>query len=149
MPEPRLSVLIVARNEERNLEECLASTRFADEQVVIVDAASEDATLEIARRLADVVSIRTFDHFANQRNAALDLASGDWVLSIDADERVTPDLAVEIRQTLADCSHSHAGFRVPHPERSSGASLPVFGNSAGSSPPPLPARMRPVDWPGS
>ena len=113
MPEPRLSVLIVARNEERNLEECLASTRFADERVVVVDAASEDATLEIARRLADVVSIRTFDHFANQRNAALELASGDWVLSIDADERVTPELAVEIRQALADCSHSHAGFRVP------------------------------------
>ena len=64
MVEPRLSVLIVAHNEERNLEECLASALFADERVVVVDAASEDATLEIARRLADVVSIRTFDQFA-------------------------------------------------------------------------------------
>jgi glycosyltransferase involved in cell wall biosynthesis len=103
----------VARNEEANLEECLASTHFADERVVVVDAASEDATLEIARRLADVVSIRAFDHFANQRNAALELASGDWVLSIDADERVTPELAMEIQQALDDRSHCHAGFRVP------------------------------------
>ena len=113
MHEPRLSVLIVARNEERNLEACLASAGFADERVVVVDAASDDATLAIARRLADVAAVRAFDHFANQRNAALELASGDWVLSIDADERVTPELAAEIRQALADRSHSHAGFRVP------------------------------------
>jgi glycosyltransferase involved in cell wall biosynthesis len=113
MPEPRLSVLIVARNEEQNLPGCLESVRFADERVVVVDESSQDATLAIARQLADSVSIRAFDHFANQRNAALALATGDWVLSIDADERVTPELAAEIRARLADPASDFAGFRVP------------------------------------
>ena len=113
MPEPRLSVLVVARNEAANLEACLASARFADERVVVVDAASQDATLEIARRHAELVSVRAFDNFANQRNAALGLASGDWVLAIDADERVTPELAAEIRGRLGDPALACVGFRVP------------------------------------
>jgi glycosyltransferase involved in cell wall biosynthesis len=113
MPDPRLSVLIVARNEETNLVACLDSAGFADERVVVVDACSEDATLELARRLADVVSVRAFDNFANQRNAALALTSADWVLSLDADERVTPELAAEIRIRLADPSNTSVGFRVP------------------------------------
>jgi len=113
MLEPRLAVLIVARTEEKNLAACLNSARFANERVVVVDASSEDATFEIARRLADVVSVRAFDNFADQRNAALALASADWVLSIDADERVTPELAAEIRRRLADSSNTCVGFRVP------------------------------------
>ena len=113
MPEPRLTVLIVARNEERNLPGCLESVQFADERVVVVDESSQDGTLEIAQRHADIASIRAFDHFANQRNAALALATGDWVLSIDADERVTPELAGEIRDRLADPASEFAGFRVP------------------------------------
>jgi glycosyltransferase involved in cell wall biosynthesis len=113
MPEPRLSVLVVARNEEQNLSECLDAARFADERVVVVDAASQDASLEIARREADVVAVRPFDNFANQRNEALALASGVWVLSIDADERVTPELAAEIRGRIADPAHEFVGFRVP------------------------------------
>jgi glycosyltransferase involved in cell wall biosynthesis len=113
MREPRLAVLVVARNEEENLAACLHSCRFADERVVVVDASSEDATLEIARLEADVVSVRAFDNFANQRNAALGLASADWVLSIDADERITPELAAEIRSRVADSSNTCVGFRVP------------------------------------
>ncbi len=113
MPELRLAILIVARDEEMNLADCLESARFADERIVVVDASSTDGTLDIARRLADVVLIREFDNFANQRNAALVRASADWVLSIDADERVTPDLAVEIRHRLSDSSNAYVGFRVP------------------------------------
>jgi glycosyltransferase involved in cell wall biosynthesis len=113
MPEPRLSVLVVARNEAMNLEGCLVSARFADERVVVVDAASEDATLEIARRHADRVCVRGFDDFSSQRNAALRLASGDWVLAIDADERVTPELAAEIRGRLGQPTLGVVGFRVP------------------------------------
>jgi glycosyltransferase involved in cell wall biosynthesis len=113
MHERRLSVLVVARNEALNLAECLESARFADERVVVVDAACQDATLEIAHRYAEVVSVRAFDNFANQRNAALDLSSGSWVLSIDADERVTPELAAEIRRLLADPSLELVGFHVP------------------------------------
>jgi glycosyltransferase involved in cell wall biosynthesis len=113
MPEPRLSVLVVARDEERNLEGCLASARFADERVVVVDAASRDGTLEMARREAEVVLVRAFDNFAAQRNAGLERASGDWVLSIDADERVTPDLADEIRAAIGDPGRTENGYRVP------------------------------------
>ncbi len=113
MPEPRLSVLVVAKNEAANLEECLVSARFADERVVVVDAASQDATLAIARRRADLVRVRAFDNFADQRNAALALASGDWVLAIDADERVTPELAAEIRRRLGEGGPGRVGYRVP------------------------------------
>jgi glycosyltransferase involved in cell wall biosynthesis len=111
--EPRLSVLVVAKNEAHNLRGCLASASWTDERVVVVDPASRDVTLEIAKREADVVVLRIFDNFANQRNAALALASGAWVLSIDADERVTPALAAEIRRVISDPATSERGFRVP------------------------------------
>jgi glycosyltransferase involved in cell wall biosynthesis len=113
MREPRVSVLVVAKNEAHNLPGCLASTSWADERVVVVDPGSRDATLEIANREADVVVLRAFDHFANQRNSALPLLSGDWVLSIDADERATPALAAEIRRVISDPMTSECGFRVP------------------------------------
>jgi glycosyltransferase involved in cell wall biosynthesis len=113
MPEPRLSALVVAKNEAHNLAGCLAAARGADERVVVVDASSRDATLEIARREADIVAVRVFDDFASQRNAALALATGDWVLSIDADERVTPTLAAEIRRVISDRDSPYRGFHVP------------------------------------
>lgn len=110
---PRISVLVVAKDEADNLADCLAAVQWADERVVVVDAASRDATLAIARRDADVVTVRAFDDFASQRNAALALATGDWVLSVDADERVTPELAAEIRRVIADTESPHHGYRVP------------------------------------
>src|SRR5262249_44491157 len=113
MPEPRVSVLVVARDEAHNLADCLASVRWADQRVVVVDSRSRDATLELARREADVVAVRVFDDFAGQRNAARALASGDWVLAIDADERVTPALADEIRRVISDPNGPYRGFRVP------------------------------------
>jgi len=113
VPEPRISALIVAKNEEANLPGCLASVAFADERVVVVDPSSVDDTRGVAERLADVVIVREFDDFASQRNAGKVAASGDWVLSIDADERVTPELAAEIRAILADPSNPRAGFRLP------------------------------------
>ncbi len=113
MPEPRLSVLVVARNEAHNLAGCLAAARFADERVVVVDAHSRDETLGIARRDADIVAVRPFDDFAAQRNFALSLATGDWVLSVNADERISPELAAEIRQALADPACPMRGYRMP------------------------------------
>ena len=113
MSEPRLSVLVVAKNEAHNLGECLVSASWADELVVVVDPTSRDATLEIAQREADVVAIRNFDDFASQRNAGRELATGDWVLSIDADERVTPALAAEIRRVISDPAAPYRGYRVP------------------------------------
>lgn len=111
--DPKLSVLILAKNEAHNLPACLHSVSWADELIVIVDKASEDQTEEIARRGADLVAVRTFDDFASQRNAALELASGDWVLAVDADERPTPELAREIRRIIGEPFRPHAGYRVP------------------------------------
>ncbi len=113
MHERRLSVLVVAKDEEQNLADCLAAARWADERVVVVDASSCDATLAIARRNADVVLVREFDDFASQRNAGLAAASGDWLLSVDADERVTPELATEVRRVIDDTAAPYRGYRVP------------------------------------
>ena len=107
---PTISALIVARNEADHLADCLASLTWVDETIVVVDAASTDATEAIARRLATRVLVRPFDDFATQRNAALGLASGDWVLAVDADERSTPALAAEIRRAIES---DRVGFRVP------------------------------------
>jgi glycosyltransferase involved in cell wall biosynthesis len=112
MPEPRVSILIVAKDEENNLAECLRATSWAFERVVVVDAASRDATVEIAEREADVILVRAFDDFGSQRNAGLSLATGDWVLSVDADERVSPELAGEIRRRIADPATPYCGFRL-------------------------------------
>jgi glycosyltransferase involved in cell wall biosynthesis len=113
MREPRVTVLVVAKNEAHNLAGCLARARWADETVVVVDPASRDDTIAVARREADIVAVRPFDDFASQRNFALGLASGDWVLSVDADERVTPALAAEIRSVIADAENPVRGYRVP------------------------------------
>lgn len=114
MPEsPTLSALIVARDEAANLAGCLEALAWADEIVVVVDRASRDDTEEIARRQAHRVLLRSFDDFAAQRNAGLDLARGDWVFAVDADERATPSLAAEIRALIADPAREFAGHRVP------------------------------------
>lgn len=113
MPDLRISALILAKNEAENLPGCLASVAWADEVIVVVDRASQDQTQAIAEQTADRVEVRTFDDFASQRNAALALASGDWVFAIDADERASPELAEEIRRVTADPDRTHNGFRVP------------------------------------
>ena len=113
MPDSRISVLILAKNEAQNLPECLATVDWANEVIVVVDRASRDQTQAIAQRRADLVAVRTFDDFASQRNAALDLASGEWIFAIDADERATPELAAEIRRVTSSAGLRHSGFRVP------------------------------------
>lgn len=98
---PKLSVIIITLNEERNITDCLASVAFADE-VVIVDSGSSDATQAVARKLgARVVVTSDWPGFGLQKNRALNLAQFEWVLSLDADERVTPELAKEIQMVVA------------------------------------------------
>ena len=113
MADPRVSVLILAKNEAENLPDCLATVTWANEVIVVVDRASRDQTRAIAYRGADLVAVRTFDDFASQRNAALAMASGDWVFAIDADERATPELAAEVRRVTTDPRTPHNGYRVP------------------------------------
>jgi glycosyltransferase involved in cell wall biosynthesis len=112
MSEPTVSALVLARDEAHNLPSCLAALSWADERIVVVDPMSRDATLTIARGLADRVIVRPFDDFASQRNAALAVARGDWAFAVDADERSSPAQAREVRQRIRQ-AHAPAGFRVP------------------------------------
>jgi glycosyltransferase involved in cell wall biosynthesis len=96
-----LSACVIARNEERSLPDCLASVGFCQE-IVLVDSGSTDATVKIARAAGARVIEQPWLGFAAQRNVALDHASGKWVLEIDADERVSPQLADDIERFLAD-----------------------------------------------
>lgn len=95
-----LSVVVITRNEQDNLAPCLDTVPFADE-IVIVDDYSEDATLEVARRYTDRIFTRRLERFGRQKQFAIEQARSDWILVLDADERVTPELAEEIAAVLA------------------------------------------------
>jgi glycosyltransferase involved in cell wall biosynthesis len=107
----RLSVLVLTLNEERNIVECLESVRWADE-IVVVDSGSTDRTVELAGAFTEKVYQIEWKGYGATRNLALDRTSGDWILWLDADERVQPDLAAEIRAILALPDVRVSGFRV-------------------------------------
>ena len=104
-----LTAIVLTLNEEKHLADCLASLRWAP-RVVVFDCFSTDGTLEIARAAGAEVLQRAWDNFAGQRNAALAAVQSEWVLFVDADERVTPDLAQEIQAALA---RPQAGWWIP------------------------------------
>lgn len=98
---PTLSVIVITKNEARNIADCLSSVAFADQKIVL-DSGSTDATLAIATdQGAQTVVNANWQGFGVQKNRALALASGDWVLSLDADEKLTPPLIQEIQAVLA------------------------------------------------
>lgn len=97
-----LSAVVIAENEERMLPGALASLKFADEIIVVIDRATTDGSATVARKAGAKVFRRTFDTFAAQKNFGIRKATSDWVLILDADERVTPQLAVSIRNALSD-----------------------------------------------
>lgn len=97
---PSLSVTVITKNEAHNIEACLRSVAFADE-VIVLDSGSTDETVQLAVALGAKVSERLdWKGFGIQKNRALTLASSDWILSIDADERVTPKLQAEIQAVI-------------------------------------------------
>ena len=106
-----LSVAIITHNEERNLARTLQSVAWAD-QVVIVDAHSTDETTPIARAAGALVIVRDWPGFSAQKNFALSQCTCDWILSLDADEEVSPDLAQEIQALLAHPPAADA-FHLP------------------------------------
>ncbi|MGH7356129.1 MAG: glycosyltransferase family 2 protein [Candidatus Rokuibacteriota bacterium] len=101
MSQIRLSVTVVTRNEEARIRACLDSVAWADE-IVVVDAESEDKTVRIAREVTERVFVRPWPGFAVQKNFAIEQARGEWILSLDADETVTPELREEIQALVRD-----------------------------------------------
>ncbi len=95
-----IAAVIITRNEEADIERCLRSVSFCDE-IVVVDAQSTDRTREIAERYTKLVRVMPWQGFVRQRNEALASASCEWVLSIDADEEVTPELRAEILAAIS------------------------------------------------
>jgi hypothetical protein len=96
----RIAAIVLTLNEERNIVDCLASLAWADRRVV-VDSFSADRTVELARQAGAEVIQHPFENYAQQHNAAMQRVEADWVLFVDADERVTPELAAEIQAVVA------------------------------------------------
>ncbi|GAB4190761.1 MAG: glycosyltransferase family 2 protein [Roseiflexaceae bacterium] len=109
-----LSVAIIARDEERHIGAALASVAgLADEALVLLDERTSDGTAAIARAHGARVLAEPWRGFPAQRNRALELCGSDWVLFLDADERVAPELATEIAQTLCNADRQVAGYWIP------------------------------------
>jgi len=107
-----LSVIIIAQNEEDRIETCLQSISSIADEIIVLDSGSKDKTVEIARRYTELVYETDWPGYGIQKQRALDKASCEWVLSIDADEALTPELRKEINRVLS--SHpDETGFNLP------------------------------------
>jgi glycosyltransferase involved in cell wall biosynthesis len=107
----KLTVTVITRDEAANIEAALRSVSWADE-IIVVDSHSADDTVSRARPLATRVVSREWPGYSAQKNYAAEIASNDWILSLDADERVSPELAEEIRQVLRR-GPEQCGYRIP------------------------------------
>jgi len=106
-----ISAIIITNNEEKRIADCLKSLEWVDE-IVVVDSFSEDNTENICRQFNCNFLQRAFDSFDKQKNFALDKATGQWILSIDADERISKELAKEINETINQQTDI-SGFIIP------------------------------------
>jgi glycosyltransferase involved in cell wall biosynthesis len=108
--KPKISATVICKDEEHNIEECLTSVSWCDE-IIVVDSGSRDRTVEIAKKFTDRVVFHEWPGYIAQKNFALDQATGDWVLCIDADERCTPELKEAIEKGVAE-SDGLSGFEM-------------------------------------
>lgn len=106
-----LTVIILTRNEAHQVRACIEAARLVSDTVLVFDSASEDETVSLAQAAGARVLQRSFDNYANQRNAALNAATTPWVFFVDADERVTPELAGEVRRAVRE--EDKVGWWVP------------------------------------
>jgi (heptosyl)LPS beta-1,4-glucosyltransferase len=106
-----VTATVITKNEAGAIAEALKSLSWADE-IIVVDAESTDDTVAIARQFTDRVYVRPWTGYVDQKNHVASLASHDWIFSLDADERVSPELSAEIRSLLA-AGPSEAGYRMP------------------------------------
>lgn len=108
--DPTLKGVIIALNEEDHIQACIASMDWVDD-VVVFDAYSRDATVELAQDAGAHVIQNPFENFAQQRNAALDAVEADWILFVDADERTPPALGTEVRRVISE--RPETGWWIP------------------------------------
>lgn len=108
---PLVTVTVIAKNEAETLADALRSVSWADE-IIVIDSESTDDTVRIAREFTDRVYVRPWNGYIEQKNHAADISTHDWIFSLDADERVTPKLAEEIRALLAS-EPASSGYRMP------------------------------------
>jgi len=106
-----ISVTVITKNEEANIARCLASVRWADE-IVVIDSGSTDRTVEIAREYTPHVHVETWHGFGPQKNLALSRATGEWILSLDADEWVGDELREALR-AAAQSGSPHDAWSMP------------------------------------
>ncbi|MBO20929.1 MAG: glycosyl transferase [Rhodospirillaceae bacterium] len=109
--KPRLSALVVAHNEEAELDDCLTALAFADEIVVVLDRCT-DRSEEIARTYGAVIEVGAWEIEGARRNRGIEICTGDWILEVDADERVTDALSAHIRETIGRAPYGH--FLIPY-----------------------------------
>lgn len=107
-----LSVTVITKNEEDRLPVCLDSVKEIADEIIVLDSGSEDRTVEIARQYTDQVFVTEWPGYGTQKQRALEKAAGDWVLAIDADEALTPELREEIGQML-ESDVEEVGFYLP------------------------------------
>ncbi len=108
----KLSVVVITKNEENNVRECLDSVSWADE-IIVVDAGSTDLTVDIVKEYSKKVFSRPWDGYGAAKNFGIAQCSGEWVLSIDADERITPELRDEILGHFENNDQKISAFSVP------------------------------------
>ncbi len=104
----KISVIIITKDESQNIKDCLESVKWADE-IIVVDSGSKDDTVEIAKKYTDNVIFNEWKGYADQKNYALQMAKNEWVLSLDADERITESLEKEILNSYLD---QFDGYRI-------------------------------------
>lgn len=127
----KISAVIITYNEEQNIEACLKSVSFCDE-IVVVDSGSADGTLALIKKYTPAVYFRPFDYFSAQKNEAISKATSDWILSLDADERVSESLQKEISDVIRSNS-SCTAYHIPRKNFIFGSHL-KFGANRGDAP---------------
>ena len=112
MPQLPISLVVITLNEEANIERCLKSVPFASD-IVVLDSGSSDRTVEIAKQCGARTFVESFRGYGEQKRRACELASQDWVLSLDADEALSPELAAEIQNLSLENLAGFDGYDVP------------------------------------
>lgn len=107
----RLSATIITLNEERNIDRCLSSIEDLVDEIVVLDSGSTDETIKKAEKYGARVYKRKFDNYASQKNFAFKKAKGEWILSLDADEVITPELKEEIKRAIK--SEHYSAYSIP------------------------------------